>query len=160
VVDFTDGNGIVQTTFTDNGNINTTGLITTGGSCHNGCLVGQKRVRSVDEYASTETEPTIEDSGEGNLVDGRADVELDPRFANVIDQHSNYIVTVTPEDDCRGLYVTDRTLQGFSVRELQGGRSNIAFAYRIEAKRFGVSAPRLPIVGLTRVALPQPRHHT
>ena len=128
-----------------NGNVTIAGLLYTQGSCHIGCLEGQKRVRAVDEYSPVETEPTIEDTGEATLFDGRADVAFDPKFANVIDSSSPYIVTITPEGDSRGLYVANRSAGGFTVRESQGGRSTIGFAYRIVAKRFGVSAARLPM---------------
>ena len=42
---------------------------------------------------------------------------------------------LTPEGDCKGLYVQDKRGASFEVRELQGGSSSIAFSYRIVAKR-------------------------
>ncbi len=138
------------------------GLIYTGGSCHSGCIQGGKRVRSVSAYTPSEAEPTIEDTGESTLVNGVAHVQLDPKFANVIDTNSDYVVLITPEGDCRGLYVADRLQNGFVVRELQGGRASVGFAYRIVAKRIGASAPRLPMMDIRPVALPPkalpPRH--
>ena len=92
------------------------------------------------------TEPTVEDFGEARLVNGSARVALDPAFANVIHQRGQYMVFLTPEGDNRGLFVVNRTLNGFEVRESQGGRSTIGFSYRIVAKRFGQDSPRLPVV--------------
>jgi len=43
-------------------------------------------------------------------------------------------VFVTPEGDCRGLYVR-RKSNSFEVRELTAGKSSIAFSYRIVGKR-------------------------
>jgi hypothetical protein len=83
-----------------------------------------------------------------------AHVQLDPKFANVIDTKSDYVVLVTPEGDCRGLYVTNRTPVSFDVRELEGGRASVGFAYRIVAKRFGVSASRLPMSDVRPFATP------
>jgi len=128
-----------------NGNVTIAGLLYSQGSCRTGCLVGQTRARAVEEYMPVETEPTIEDNGEATLVNGQADVALDPRFANVIDSSSPYIVTITPEGNSDGLYVANRSASAFTVRESQGGRSTIGFAYRIVAKRFGVNAARLPM---------------
>jgi len=79
------------------------------------------------------------------IVDGSAEVALDPKFANVIDKNAGYLVSVTPEGDCRGLYVAHRSTHGFSVRELQGGHASVSFEYRIIAKEFGVNEPRLPM---------------
>jgi hypothetical protein len=46
---------------------------------------------------------------------------------------------------------------GFIVRELQGGRSDVPFEYRIVAKRFGVAAARLPMIAVPHAHRP---HHT
>jgi hypothetical protein len=148
VISLIDSSGGNEMRVDDAGNIVIGGLIYTNGSCGAGCLEGNKRVRTVGTYAPAEAEPTVEDNGEAKLVDGRADVPLDPRFANVIDSNAPYLVTLTPEGDCRGLFVTHRTTQGFMVRELQGGQSNVGFSYRIVAKRFGVHAPRLPMTAV------------
>jgi hypothetical protein len=60
-------------------------------------------------------------------------------------------VFLTPEGDCRGLYVSERDERGFIVRELQGGHSDLGFSYRIVAKRKDVKAPRLAEVELPRL---------
>ena len=127
-------------TFTDQGDIEIDGELYTDGSCSNGC----SKTRSVREYGARNAEATIDDQGEAALRDGVARVALDPAFANVIDSHSRYMVTVTPEGDCNGLYVADRTPTGFVVRELRGGHDAVGFTYRIVAKRFGPPKPRLP----------------
>lgn len=100
--------------------------------------------RRVDTYDPQMTQPSLEDFGEAQLVDGDADVALDPKFASAIDDTVRYFVTLTPEGDCRGLYVAQRTPSGFTVRELQGGHSSIAFTYRIVAKPLGDESPRMP----------------
>ena len=102
----------------------------------------------VDTFAPQATEPTLEDFGEAQLVDGVATVPVDPRFASAMDTTTRYFVTLTPEGDCKGLYVADRTPAQFVVRELQGGRSSIAFTYRIVAKPLGSDAERLPASAL------------
>lgn len=98
----------------------------------------------VDTYAPQTTQPSLEDFGEAQLAGGRATVALDPKFASAIDNSVRYYVTLTPEGDCRGLYVAQRDPTNFTVRELQGGRSSIQFTYRIVAKPFGDNSPRLP----------------
>jgi hypothetical protein len=54
-----------------------------------------------------------------------------------------YHVFLTPDGDCKGLYVSAKTASGFEVRELGRGNSNIAFEYRIMAKRVGYENVRL-----------------
>ncbi len=68
----------------------------------------------------------------------------------MIDDRTAYHVFLTPEGDSKGLYVTEESPAGFVVRESSGGRSTLAFEYRILARpvdgdggRLGV-APPLP----------------
>jgi hypothetical protein len=57
-------------------------------------------------------------------------------------------VFLTPEGDCRGLYVSDKRPHQFEVRELQGGTSSLTFSYRVVAKRRDIEGPRLERVSL------------
>ncbi len=82
-------------------------------------------------------EMLFQDYGIGQLVDGKAHVEIDPDLAiniNVSEDHP-LKVFVTPEGDCNGLYVTNKSANGFDVIELQGGSSNITFSWQIVATR-------------------------
>jgi len=81
----------------------------------------------------------FEDFGAAKLEAGRTIVKLDADFAKVVEL-KEYHVFVTPEDDCRGLCVRNKTTTSFEVRELQGGTSNVAFSYRIVARRKDIKA--------------------
>lgn len=85
----------------------------------------------------------MEDFGSGALVHGILKVTLDPAFAQTVNAGVEYHVFLTPGGDCKGLYVTNRTAEGFEVRELGGGISSVAFDYRIVARRAGYEAQRL-----------------
>jgi hypothetical protein len=76
----------------------------------------------------------FEDFGTAKLKDGRTTVKLDGDFAKVI-KPTGYHVFVTPEGDCRGLSVRGKTATNFEVRELGGGKSSVAFSYRIVGRR-------------------------
>ncbi|HEY5095709.1 MAG TPA: hypothetical protein VII69_11375 [Candidatus Eremiobacteraceae bacterium] len=129
-----------------NGDLRISGHIYTSGSCGTGCAIGRDgSTHRVSSYAPTQTVPSIDDFGEAQLVGGHAYVKMNADFANVVDQHANYLVFITPEGDSRGLYVTEKTRAGFTVRENQDGRSTLAFSYRIVAKPLGVEKPRLPM---------------
>jgi hypothetical protein len=84
-------------------------------------------------YGARTASATLEDTGEASLANGASYVRLDPEFARTIDAHSKYLVFITPEGDSHGLYTSGATTQGFAVHENGGGRSSIAFAYRIVA---------------------------
>jgi hypothetical protein len=103
----------------------------------------------------------FEDFGSARLNRGRAMVKLDADFGKVVTL-DGYRVFLTPEGDCKGLYVRSKRGASFEVRELQGGTSNVAFSYRIVAKRKDVKrhtrfaridAPVVPLsVGKARAA--------
>jgi hypothetical protein len=76
----------------------------------------------------------FEDFGSARLKRGGATVKLDSDFAKVV-VLNDYRVFLTPEGDCKGLYVRSKQRATFEVRELQGGTSSIAFSYRIVGKR-------------------------
>jgi hypothetical protein len=82
----------------------------------------------------------FEDFGAAKLKNGRAVVKLDADFAKVI-KRGGYRVFVTPEGDCRGLYVR-RSSASFEVRELTAGKSSVAFSYRIVGRRKDIEQHR------------------
>jgi hypothetical protein len=101
---------------------------------------GQKMVAL---YAVEAPENWFEDYGSEHLENGAATVTLDPTYAQTVNTGLEYHVFLTPSGDCNGLYVTNKTSNSFEVRELKGGHSNIAFDYRIIAKRNGYEQIRL-----------------
>ena len=94
----------------------------------------------------------FEDFGTAKLKGGRTVVKLDADFAKVI-KRGDYRVFVTPEGDCRGLYV-HRSAASFEVRELMGGKSSIAFSYRIVGRRKDITGRRRFAKIDTRLPLP------
>src|SRR5262249_1814144 len=74
----------------------------------------------------------------------------------------DYRVFLTPEGDCKRLYMQSKRGASFEVRELQGGTSNVAFSYRIVGKRKDIKrhtrfaeidTPAIPVpVGKSRAA--------
>lgn len=83
----------------------------------------------------------FEDFGTAKLKNGSATVKLDGDFAKTI-KRGDYHVFVTPEGDCRGLFVRGKTAVSFEVRELSGGKSAVAFSYRIVGKRRDITRHR------------------
>ena len=85
-------------------------------------------------------EPWFEDFGAARLKRGRTVVKLDADFAKVI-KRGDYTVFLTPEGDCRGLYVR-KSAASFEVRELAGGKSSVAFSYRVVGRRKDIRGHR------------------
>jgi hypothetical protein len=85
----------------------------------------------------------FEDFGSAQLVGGVAQVRLDPKFSLTVSAKAGYKVFLTPNGDCRGLYVAQKSTGGFQVRELSGGSSTVSFDYRIVAHRKGYENVRM-----------------
>jgi hypothetical protein len=92
------------------------------------------------------TEVWLEDFGRGELVNGIAVVTIAPDFAGTANLSVDYMVFVTLEGDCQGVYITNKTPTTFEVHELNSGKSNVPFGYRIVAKPTGSESTRLPTV--------------
>jgi hypothetical protein len=112
-------------------------------------VVSLKSGKEVKMFAMESPQNWFEDFGSASLLGGIATVTLDTKFAQTIDAN-NYHVFVTPNGDCRGLYVTQKTPSSFEVRELSGGQSNVSFDYRIVALRKGYEKVRMPVANLSR----------
>lgn len=140
----------------DSGNMILAGTLTTNGTP----LTVRRTAQGigVGTYSSQQTAPSVEDFGNWRLIDGQAYVPIDTAFAETIDQRADYLVFLTPRGDNRGLYVARTSAAGFWVRESQGGRSTLAFDYRIVARPFGSSERRLPVVPLPARTKPIVRH--
>jgi hypothetical protein len=91
-------------------------------------------------------ESWFEDFGSNRLSNGSATVELEPGFVGVV-KTDQYRVFPVPKGDCKGLYVSSQTPTSFTAHELQGGTSNVAFDYRVVAKRRDIEGVRLEHVG-------------
>lgn len=112
--------------------------------------------RQVAMFAVHAPENWFEDFGSAQLADGVATVTIDPAFAETINGAMEYHVFLTPNGDCEGLYVSRKSSTTFEVRELRGGKSNIAFDYRITARRAGEETTRLPDVTATMTSARRP----
>jgi hypothetical protein len=82
-------------------------------------------------------ESVFQDFGIGQLVNGFAHITIDPDLAiNInVSEQKPLKVYVTLEGDCKGVFVTNKSAEGFDVVELQGGTSNVPFSWQIVATR-------------------------
>ncbi len=79
----------------------------------------------------------FQDYGSARLIKGKAVVKLDPIFSHniFVDETHPLIVIIQPEGQCNGVYVTNKTKEGFEVIELNNGNSDINFSWSVTAHR-------------------------
>jgi len=90
-------------------------------------------------------ESWFEDFGESQLVDGQAEVRLDPNFAALVEVNG-YHVFLSPYGESNGMFVAKRQATGFRVCEQRGGTGSASFGYRVVAKRKDIVVDRLATV--------------
>jgi len=142
-------------------NVSTNGLCTidynAALACTGGAVVKTVRTRHLNAngqhvlaYAAESATATIEDVGTARMVNGIANVTIDPAFASVMDRRW-YYVFLTPLGDTRGLYISEKTPSAFQVRESEGGHSRLEFDYRIVAHPLDAKNDRLPVAPAIRM---------
>jgi hypothetical protein len=123
------------------GTVNITGDLTVSGGKN--AVVETVSFGKRKLYAVESPENWFEDFGQAKLVNGHAVLTIEPVFAETVNTEGDYHVFVTPNGNCRGLYIANRGPGSFEVRELNKGKTNITFDYRIVAKRRAYERVRL-----------------
>jgi hypothetical protein len=93
-------------------------------------------------YCQESPEPWFEDFGSATLQNGRVEITLDSEFDALV-KGDDYLIFLTPEGDCKGLFVSRKGPHRFVVEELQGGKSTLPFSYRVVSRRREVVGKRL-----------------
>jgi hypothetical protein len=99
--------------------------------------------RQVAMNTISSPEHWFEDIGSAQLANGTGVVNIESVFGETVNTGVDYHVFLTPNGDCKGLYVAHKSATSFEVRELGGGTASIGFDYRIVAKRKGYEQLRL-----------------
>jgi hypothetical protein len=143
------------------GNLQMSGNLVVNGTKSSTAKLADGRVVAL--YAVESPENWFEDFGSGELQNGVAWVPLDGAFAQAVNAAVTYHVFLTANGDSSGLFVARKTPAGFEVREHGGGTSNLAFDYRIVARRRGFETLRMTevhedskLLELTRQRLREP----
>ncbi len=94
-------------------------------------------------FASTSLESQVNKSGVAQLVNGQATVSFGEEFASLLAEGQMPVVTVTPMGESKGVFLASVNKNGFSVKENQGGNSNVQFTWIVIGKR--VDADQAPV---------------
>ncbi|MCW5898727.1 MAG: hypothetical protein KIT10_05600 [Flavobacteriales bacterium] len=102
-----------------------------------GTVVKDLEDRSVALICPEAPDALFQDHGMGQLVNGRARISFDPIYSKniLVDSEHPIKVFVQLEGECNGVYVTNKSAQGFEVVELMNGASNAPFAWSVVAQR-------------------------
>lgn len=103
-------------------------------------------------YCTEAPEVLFQDFGTGQLVNGHARIELDEILVKniYVSDEKPLKVFIQLEGDCKGVFVSNKSKNGFDVTELAGGNSNVKFTWQIVANRAdegdsNYSSARFPI---------------
>jgi hypothetical protein len=94
-------------------------------------------------YASVSTNVTVQTTGIGVLQNGYCKVAYDKKFSNSVSSKIPVVINVTPMGECNGVFV-QYSDDGFIVKELNSGNSNVQFSYMVTGTRNGYEVPELP----------------
>jgi len=100
------------------------------------CAVPNLNDQMVVMHCPETPEFYFEDYGEGQLVNGRAHITIDPVVAKNVaiipNKHPlRVFIQLDNDSTCKGVVVANKTLSGFDVIELNGGNSNAPFEWHI-----------------------------
>ncbi|TXD84572.1 hypothetical protein ESY86_05820 [Subsaximicrobium wynnwilliamsii] len=86
-------------------------------------LVATANNKVTPVYAVTSVESTIYAKGNAKLVNGEARILFDEQFKSLLGESPE--VTVTPKGNCNGVYIASIDRNGFSIKEMDNGSSNV-----------------------------------
>ncbi|NHM00596.1 hypothetical protein [Flavobacterium difficile] len=89
-------------------------------------------VENVDQtktavYSVTSTESTIYAKGKAQLVNGEVYIAFNDSYKKLLGEEPE--VTVSPKGNCNGIYIASIDKNGFTVKELNNGNSDVAISW-------------------------------
>lgn len=116
-------------------NNNTSYKVLGGGSVST--MIKDKEGNNRIMHAPETPEILFQDYGTGQLNNGEAYIKIDPILTKniFVDDNHPLKVFIQLEGDCNGVFVTEKSSEGFKVKELQNGNSNVKFSWNLVANR-------------------------
>ena len=85
------------------------------------------RILGSSPSARIAAEEVLVKSGSSTLTNGSTFIKFDsPR-----EDFENVIIQIQAEGDCNGIFIAKKTAEGFEVKELQKGKSNVKFSWKL-----------------------------
>ncbi len=101
-------------------------------------IVKDQNNKNINLFCPEAPEILFQDYGQGQLVNGKTHIDLDPNFAKnvtVNEKHPLRVIITMNDPTPNNVYVTNRTATGFDVIENNNGISNASFTYEVIANR-------------------------
>lgn len=95
-------------------------------------------------YTLVSPEMTIQTYGIGQLQNGKAGIDFDEAFSNIVSDGEPIIVTITPIGESEGVHLEQVDGKGFRVAENRSGKSSVQFSWIAIGKRAGYENVSLP----------------
>ncbi len=95
-------------------------------------------------YTLVSPEMTVQTYGIGQLQNGKAIINFDEAFADVVSSQEPIVVTITPIGQTKGVYLEAVEASGFRVAENDNGKSSVQFSWIAIGKRSGFENKSLP----------------
>ncbi len=93
-------------------------------------------------YAVTSTESIVYKKGKTTLMNGIARVDFDKNYSALLGEIP--VVTTTPMGQCNGLFIESIDQNGFTIKELNNGTSNVGIFWIAVGDRIDVQQNKLP----------------
>ncbi|MBI5221888.1 MAG: hypothetical protein HY980_00085 [Candidatus Magasanikbacteria bacterium] len=109
-----------------------------------GCLVVKVKTQEGDKELyglQSGQDKEVVFSGSSQLENGMKRIELPAIDKEIIDINALIKVSVTLTGEANGVFVTEKSYEGFTVKELSEGASNATFDWLVIAKRRGEALP-------------------
>ena len=93
--------------------------------------------KTTSEISVVEAALLFSENGQGKLVNGRAEIKIDPEIANQIDGlriEEMITVSIQLEGNSNGVYISKKDKNTFVITELENGISNAPFSYQFIVK--------------------------
>ncbi len=87
----------------------------------------ESNARVAERWQGSEPLPALK-SGRSELQNGTTFI----RFDQIQENFNDLMINLQLEGDCNGLFISEKTKEGFWVKELQKGKSNVKFRYALK----------------------------
>ena len=95
-------------------------------------------------YVPTSTTVDVSTKGMGKLVNGKAFINFDDNYSDLITADKPIIVTVSPMGETNGVYVAEVTKNGFIIKENNNGTSSVNFYWIAIGEKHDASNLEVP----------------
>ncbi|MCC7050219.1 MAG: hypothetical protein IT239_00350 [Bacteroidia bacterium] len=103
-------------------------------------LLDKEETNKKVTYTALTEMPTLTTTGKGELKTGECFIAWSSDIKKVAVLDDETIINITPRGNCKGMYISKVTPEGFWVKELMDGNSNVAFNYTATIQKLNAAA--------------------